>query len=162
MALQFTGTATPLTESGVTEATQRLHVEPPEIWPVFKVETSDRRFLDKDPTMPLEPGHEPEDAGLDDLPHRGPRCDLVDDSRLPVDRRREARSEGTWLTPFRYEALALFGRCDMARAAPGGWREDGRESSTDCLWLNLAAHREGAFHARQTSSLGAEGSKCDC
>lgn len=55
MALEFTGTATPLTEGGITQGTQRLQVGPPEIWAVLKVETSGCGFLaDRRPLILFE------------------------------------------------------------------------------------------------------------
>ena len=40
MALESVGAATPLTESGMTQATQRLQVGLPEIWAELKVEVT--------------------------------------------------------------------------------------------------------------------------
>ena len=55
MALEFTGTAMPLTESGMTQATERLQVGLPEIWAVLKVETSGCGFLaDRRPQILFE------------------------------------------------------------------------------------------------------------
>jgi len=55
MALEFAGTATPLMESGMTQATQRLQVGRPEIWAVLKVETSGCGFLaDRRPQILFE------------------------------------------------------------------------------------------------------------
>lgn len=55
MALEFTGTATPLTEAGMTQATQRLQVGRPEIWAVLKVETSGCGFFaDRRPQILFE------------------------------------------------------------------------------------------------------------
>jgi N-acetylmuramidase-like protein/putative peptidoglycan binding protein len=55
MALEFTGTATPLTEAGMTQATQRLQVGLPEIWAVLKVETSGCGFFaDRRPRILFE------------------------------------------------------------------------------------------------------------
>lgn len=55
MAPEFTGTATPLTEGGMTQATQRLQVGLPEIWAVLKVETSGCGFFaDRRPQILFE------------------------------------------------------------------------------------------------------------
>lgn len=55
MALEFTGTATPLTEGGIAQATQRLQVGLPEIWAVLKVETSGCGFFaDRRPQILFE------------------------------------------------------------------------------------------------------------
>ena len=55
MASDFTGTATPLTENGLTQAMQRLQAGLPEIWAVLKVETSGCGFLaDRRPQILFE------------------------------------------------------------------------------------------------------------
>ncbi len=55
MALEFSGPATPLTEAGMSQATQRLQVGLPEVWAVLKVETSGCGFFaDRRPQILFE------------------------------------------------------------------------------------------------------------